>query len=216
MDSPASSGAGLPHVFTLRTLADSKGIMARARHAKRAVVVGAGFIGLETAASLRKLGVAVDVVAPFPPFERILGGDVGAFLKRLHEEHGVTFHVGDGVASISESAVRLTGGAELPAELVVVGVGVRPATDLAEKAGLKVDRGILVDERLETSAKGVFAAGDVARWARPHESRGREGVRGRRPFRARGVRTDAIAVSRRRRARLRVGRPCRSAVSRIR
>jgi len=158
-------GADLPHVHTLRTLADGKAIIAGAGKAKRAVVVGAGFIGLEAAASLRKIGIAVDVVAPAPPLEKVLGPEVGAFLKRLHEEHGVVFHLGESIASISPSAVRLKSGAELPADLVVVGIGVRPATGLAESAGLRTDRGILVDERLETSAKGIFAAGDVARWS---------------------------------------------------
>ncbi|MDL2718646.1 MAG: FAD-dependent oxidoreductase [Acidobacteriota bacterium] len=160
-------GSDLPHVHTLRTLADGKAIALGAGKAKRAVVVGAGFIGLEAAASLRKLGVAVDVVAPGPPFEKVLGPEVGAFLKRLHEEHGVVFHLGESVASISMTAVRLKSGAELPADLVVVGIGVRPATGLAESAGLRTDRGILVDERLETSVKGIFAAGDVARWNDP-------------------------------------------------
>ncbi|HEX7615980.1 MAG TPA: FAD-dependent oxidoreductase [Thermoanaerobaculia bacterium] len=157
-------GSDLPHVHTLRTLADGKAIVADAGKAKRAVVVGTGFIGLEVAASLRKLGVAVDVVAPAPPFEKVLGPEVGAFLQRLHEEHGVVFHLGESIASISPGVVRLKSGAELPADLVVVGIGVRPATDLAERAGLLTDRGILVDERLETSAKGIFAAGDAARW----------------------------------------------------
>jgi len=160
-------GADLSHVHTLRTFADSKAIVADATHAKSAVVVGAGFIGLEAAASLRERGVGVDVIAPAPPFEKVLGPEVGEFVKSLHEKHGVVFHLGDGIASISKSAVRLTSGAELAADLVVVGIGVRPATGLAESAGLRVDRGILVDERLETSAQGIFAAGDVARWNDP-------------------------------------------------
>ena len=160
-------GADLSHVHTLRTFADSKAIVADAKRAKRAVIVGAGFVGLEAAASLRERGVGVDVIAPAPPFQKVLGPEVGDFVKSLHEKHGVVFHLGDGVASISKSAVRLTSGVELAADLVVVGIGVRPATGLAESAGLRVDRGILVDEHLETSAKGIFAAGDVARWSDP-------------------------------------------------
>ncbi len=160
-------GADLPHVHTLRTFADSKAIVADAARSKRAVVVGAGFIGLEAAASLRERGVAVNVVAPFPPFEKVLGSEVGKFVQGLHEEHGVVFHIGESVASISKSSAVLRSGIELPADLVVVGIGVRPATSLAEGAGLNLDRGIVVDERLETSAKGIFAAGDVARWNDP-------------------------------------------------
>jgi NADPH-dependent 2,4-dienoyl-CoA reductase/sulfur reductase-like enzyme len=160
-------GADLPHVHTLRTLADSRSIAAASGSARRAVVVGAGFIGLEVAASLRERGVGVDVVAPISPLGKILGPEVGAFLEELHREHGVVLHIGDGVASIAPDGVRLTSGVVLPADLVVVGIGVRPATSLAERAGLRLDRGILVDDRLETSAPGVFAAGDVARWSDP-------------------------------------------------
>lgn len=160
----AVRGSDLHHVHTLRTFADSRAIVEAAGRAKRAVVVGAGFIGLEVAAALRERGVGVDVVAATSPLHNVLGPEIGAFLERLHQEHGVVFHIGDGVASITPSAVRLTSGAVLPAELVVVGIGVRPATGLAERAGLRVDRGIVVDERLQTSARGVFAAGDVARW----------------------------------------------------
>jgi NADPH-dependent 2,4-dienoyl-CoA reductase/sulfur reductase-like enzyme/nitrite reductase/ring-hydroxylating ferredoxin subunit len=160
-------GFDLPHVHTLRTLADSKAIIEDARRAKRAVVVGAGFIGLEVAAALRERGVGVDVVAPVSPLRKILGPEAASFLERLHQEHGVVLHIGEGVASISHGAVRLTGGGSLPADLVVVGIGVRPATVLAERAGLRIDRGIVVDERLSTSIPGVYAAGDVARWPDP-------------------------------------------------
>ena len=121
-------GADLPHVHTLRTFADSKAIIEGALRAKRAVVVGAGFIGLEVAASLRARGIEVDVVAPVSSLGKILGPEVGDFVERLHREHGVTFHIGGGVASISSAAVRLASGEELPADLVVVGIGVRPAT----------------------------------------------------------------------------------------
>src|SRR4029450_6884090 len=164
---PAVPGADLPHVHTLRTLADSRSIIEGAQRAKRAVVVGAGFIGLEGAASLRERGVRVAAVAAFASLGKIMGPEVGAFVERLHQEHGVAFHIGDGIASISKDAVRLTSGGTLPADLVVVGIGVRPATGLAERAGLRAERGIVVDERLRTSAPGVFAAGDVARWPDP-------------------------------------------------
>lgn len=157
-------GASLPHVHTLRTFADSKAIIDGAQRARRAVVVGAGFIGLEVAAALRQRGLEVDVVAPVSSLRKIMGPEVGGFVERLHREHGVTFHIGEGVAEVANASVRLASGRELPADLVVVGIGVRPATGLAERAGLQVDRGIVVDERLRTSAPDVFAAGDVARW----------------------------------------------------
>lgn len=160
-------GADLPHVHTLRTFADSKAIVAGAKDAKRAVVVGAGFIGLEVAASLRERGLEVHVVAPVSSLGKIMGPEVGAFVEGLHREHGVTLHIGDGVASISDASVRLASGPDLPADLVVVGIGVRPATALAERAGLRVERGIVVDERLQASVPGVYAAGDVARWPDP-------------------------------------------------
>jgi NADPH-dependent 2,4-dienoyl-CoA reductase/sulfur reductase-like enzyme/nitrite reductase/ring-hydroxylating ferredoxin subunit len=157
-------GADLPHVHTLRTFADSRAIVEAVQSARRAVVVGAGFIGLEVAASLRERGLSVDVVAQVSMLGQILGPEAGAFIEGLHRDHGVVFHIGEGVAEVTREAVRLTSGGSLPADLVVVGIGVRPATLLAERAGLRVDRGIVVDERLRTSAEGVFAAGDVARW----------------------------------------------------
>jgi len=158
-------GGDLPHVLTLRSLADSRAIIAKAMDAKRAVVVGASFIGMEAAASLRARGVEVHVVAPdAQPFLKVLGPEVGAFLRGVHEEQGVVFHLGQTVASIEASAVKLSGGDRLEADLVVVGIGVRPAVALAEAAGLKMDRGIVVDARLETSAPGVYAAGDIARY----------------------------------------------------
>lgn len=161
-------GAEMPHVLTLRTLADSRNIIARARDAKRAVMVGAGFIGLEVAASLRARGVEVDVVAPeATPLGRVLGDDLGALVRRVHEEHGVAFHLTKRPRSIDASSVTLTDGTALAADLVVLGVGVEPDVALAEGAGLTVDRGIVVDDRLRASAPNVWAIGDVARWPDP-------------------------------------------------
>jgi NADPH-dependent 2,4-dienoyl-CoA reductase/sulfur reductase-like enzyme/nitrite reductase/ring-hydroxylating ferredoxin subunit len=161
--------ADLPHVHTLRSLADCRAIIADTTGAKRALVIGASFIGLEAAAALRTRDIEVHVVAPETrPMERVLGPQLGDFIRALHEEHGVVFHLGETVTAFDGRRATLKGGGTLETDVVVVGVGVRPRLALAEQAGLTMDRGVVVDPYLRTSAADIYAAGDIARWPDPH------------------------------------------------
>jgi NADPH-dependent 2,4-dienoyl-CoA reductase/sulfur reductase-like enzyme len=162
-------GVDQPHVHVLRSLTDCRAIIASATGARRAIVIGASFIGLEAAAALRAKNIEVHVVGlEQRPMERVLGPAMGDFVRALHEEHGVIFHLGDTVTSIDGKRATLKSGGALEADVVVVGVGVRPRLALAEKAGLAIDRGITVDAYLETSIPGIYAAGDIARWPDTH------------------------------------------------
>ncbi len=162
---PPIPGLDAPSAYVLRSLADAETILAAAKGARRVAVVGASFIGLEVAAALRHHGLEVCVAAPEGvPLGRILGDEVGAWIRRLHEANGVVFHLGRKVEGWGDGRLRLDGGETLAADFVVVGAGVRPRTALAEAAGLKVDNGVVVDARLRTSAPDVYAVGDVARF----------------------------------------------------
>lgn len=159
-------GADRPHVFVLRSMSDCRAIIERLGDTRSALVVGAGFIGLEVAASLRTRGVAVHVVAPGArPLQTVLGPQLGDFIQSVHEKHGVTFHLGATTELIDERTVRLSNGEVLDADLVVVGIGVKPRLSLATGAGIATAGGVLVDEFLETNVPGIFAAGDIAEWS---------------------------------------------------
>ena len=165
----AIPGAAESQVYYLRTYDDSRRLGERAAAAKQVVIVGGSFIGLEVAAALRARGVSVHVVARGKqPLEHVMGPEVGLFVRSLHESHGVVFHMEDSVIRLDGRKALLKSGATLDADFLVLGVGVRPSLALAEQAGLRMDRGVRVDEFLETSAPGIFAAGDIARWPYPH------------------------------------------------
>ena len=157
-------GFDAPTAHVLRSLADAKAILAAAKGARRVAIVGASFIGLEAAASLRHHGLEVHVAAPEAiPLGRVLGDEVGAWIRGLHEAAGVVFHLGCNVEGWDGARLKLDSGT-IEADFLVVGAGVRPRTALAEAAGLRVDRGVVVDSRLRTSAPDVYAVGDLARF----------------------------------------------------
>ena len=165
----AIPGAAAAQVHYLRSYADSRALAEAARGATQVVIVGGSFIGLEVAAALRERGLAVHVVArDKQPLERVMGPEIGRFIRELHESKGVVFHLEDSVDRVEGRKAILKGGTALDADLLVLGVGVRPNLALAEAAGLSLERGILVDQYLETSIPGIFAAGDIARWPDPH------------------------------------------------
>lgn len=154
-----------PNVHVLRSLADARAVIAAAEQAARVVVVGASFIGLEAAAALRARGLQVHVVAPeTTPLERVMGPQIGAHVRRLHEKQGVQFHLGLGVDAFDGEAAVLSDGTRLEADFVVLGVGVRPRLTLAVEAGLEIENGVVVDAGMRTSRPGVYAAGDIAAW----------------------------------------------------
>src|SRR5256886_3314739 len=168
----AIAGADLPHVCYLRTLTDSRRIIEKAKQAKRAVVIGASFIGLEVAWSLRERKLEVAVVGKGSlPLEKVLGGELGTVIRETHEANGVKFHLGRKPVAIQDRHVELDDGTKLDCDLVVLGIGVRPNTAIAKQAGIATDNGVLVDEFLKTNVPGIFAAGDIARWPDPRAGR---------------------------------------------
>jgi NADPH-dependent 2,4-dienoyl-CoA reductase/sulfur reductase-like enzyme/nitrite reductase/ring-hydroxylating ferredoxin subunit len=168
----AIAGADLPHVCYLRTLTDSRRIIEKAKRAKRAVVIGASFIGLEVAWSLRERKLEIAVIGRRSlPLEKVLGRELGSLVRDTHEANGVKFHLGRQPVAITDRHVQLDDGTKLECDLVVVGVGVRPNTAVAEQAGVATDNGVLVNEFLETNVPGIFAAGDIARWPDPRAGR---------------------------------------------
>ncbi|MBG4687998.1 FAD-dependent oxidoreductase [Pseudomonas aeruginosa] len=158
-------GFELPNVFVLRSLAEARSIIDASQGATSVALVGAGFIGMEVAAALRARGLRVHVVAPEEvPLERVLGREVGGFITGLHQEQGVLFHLRAAAKGFDGKTLTLADGARISADLLIVGAGVVPRTELAATAGFAVQDGILVDTYLQTSVAGHFAAGDVARY----------------------------------------------------
>ena len=168
----------LEGVRVLRSFDESVALREHATEAQHAVVIGAGFIGCEVAASLRSLGVDVVLVEPQPtPLAAVLGEQIGELVARLHRDEGVDVRTGVGVAELRGDThveqVVLSDGTELTADLVVVGIGSRPATEWLEGSGVEVDNGVLCDEAGRTSVANVWALGDVASWRDPtgHQAR---------------------------------------------
>jgi NADPH-dependent 2,4-dienoyl-CoA reductase/sulfur reductase-like enzyme len=162
-------GGDLPHVMVLRSLQDCRRILAKVTSGARVAVVGGSFIAMEAAASLMGRVLSVDVIAPEEhPLEKVFGRELSDLVLEAHSRKGVRLHLGAKVARIEHKQVALQGGERIDADLVVVGIGVEPRLQLAEAAGLALDRGVLVNSRLQTSDPDIFAAGDIARWPDPH------------------------------------------------
>jgi NADPH-dependent 2,4-dienoyl-CoA reductase/sulfur reductase-like enzyme/nitrite reductase/ring-hydroxylating ferredoxin subunit len=165
---PPTPGFERANVHVLRSQADSDALIAAAGQARAVAVIGSSFIGLETAASMRKRGLETHVVAPESlPLETKLGPELGAFVQKTHEAHGVRFHLGHTAKSYDGRRLVLDDDSAIDADFVILGVGVRPRLELAEAAGLKVDKGVMVDAGLRTSDPAIFAAGDIARYPNP-------------------------------------------------
>ena len=161
-------GAQQPNVHLLRSLGDARALQAAAPRGARAVVVGASFIALEAAAALATRGLEVHVVGPDAlPLERVLGRDLGAFVQRMHESHGVRFHLQNGCTAIEETSVVLQDGTRLTADVVLMGVGVKPNLELAQQAGLRVENGVVCTPYLRTSHPDIYAAGDIVSFNNP-------------------------------------------------
>ena len=165
-------GHELDGIFSLRTIEDADRIRTHARRGSKAVVVGAGFIGCEVAASLRLMGVEVDVVEILSaPMARIVGERVGRVFEAIHREEGVRFHFGQAVLRFggqgSVEEVMTTGGERIGCDFVVVGVGIEPATEVVDESGVAVENGVVVDSFCRTSVPGIYAAGDVANHYHP-------------------------------------------------
>ena len=156
------------NVHTLRTVADARAIIAQAKAGTNAVVIGASFIALEAAAALRHRGVEVDIVSVEEvPLDRVFGKELGEQLQRLHERNGVRFHLSSVVTGFDGQAVTLADGGRVSGDFVLLGIGVRPRTAVAESAGATTDNGVIVNEFLETSVPGIYAAGDIAAYPEP-------------------------------------------------
>ena len=166
----ALPGFDAPNVFTLRSVADARAIAEKATEGARAVVIGASFIALEAAAALRHRGVEVDIVSVEEvPLEHVFGIELGKRLQQLHEWKGVRFHLSSVLTSFDGGMVELGGGEQIPCDFVLVGIGVKPRTGLAELAGLAVNHGVLVDAHMQTSQPAIYAAGDIAAYPGPDD-----------------------------------------------